>query len=247
MKISLITACYNSATTIRTCFDSVFSQQGVDLEYIVVDGNYLHAGTIYTDGGTTIATVSGASYDKATNTLTLNNYKGSFIDCNLMGNSFKIKLVGENSLDYIRMWGAMYGGSVTFTGSGSIKLNESGNAPTGIFLEAENSPSCIMIDRDVTVEVFGSQAIIVHCTTLETAIYTLKPITITGGTPASGEFVVYDVYVTDENGNKVYDENGNPMTKDYTVKDISAEQGIALYDYSVVGDDGKPSNHVIFK
>ena len=38
MKISLVTACYNSAATIRTCFDSVLSQQGVDLEYIVVDG-----------------------------------------------------------------------------------------------------------------------------------------------------------------------------------------------------------------
>ena len=38
MKISLITACYNSAATIRTCMDSVLSQQGVDLEYIVVDG-----------------------------------------------------------------------------------------------------------------------------------------------------------------------------------------------------------------
>lgn len=38
MKISLITACYNSAATIRTCFDSVLSQQDVDLEYIVVDG-----------------------------------------------------------------------------------------------------------------------------------------------------------------------------------------------------------------
>ena len=38
MKISLITACYNSAATIRTCLDSVLSQQGVDVEYIVVDG-----------------------------------------------------------------------------------------------------------------------------------------------------------------------------------------------------------------
>ena len=38
MKVSLITACYNSAATIRTCFDSVLSQQGVDLEYIIVDG-----------------------------------------------------------------------------------------------------------------------------------------------------------------------------------------------------------------
>ena len=38
MKISLITACYNTAGTIRTAIDSVLSQKGVDVEYIVVDG-----------------------------------------------------------------------------------------------------------------------------------------------------------------------------------------------------------------
>ena len=38
MKISLITACYNSEATIRTAIESVLSQQGVDVEYIVVDG-----------------------------------------------------------------------------------------------------------------------------------------------------------------------------------------------------------------
>lgn len=38
MKISLITACYNSEATIRTAIESVLSQKGVDIEYIVVDG-----------------------------------------------------------------------------------------------------------------------------------------------------------------------------------------------------------------
>ena len=38
MKISLITACFNSAATIRTAMESVFAQRGVDVEYIVVDG-----------------------------------------------------------------------------------------------------------------------------------------------------------------------------------------------------------------
>ena len=38
MKISLITACYNSEATIRTTIESVLSQKGVDIEYIVVDG-----------------------------------------------------------------------------------------------------------------------------------------------------------------------------------------------------------------
>ena len=38
MKVTLITACYNSAGTIRTAMESVLSQKGVDVEYIVVDG-----------------------------------------------------------------------------------------------------------------------------------------------------------------------------------------------------------------
>ena len=38
MKVSLITACYNSAATIRTAIESVLEQKGVDVEYIIVDG-----------------------------------------------------------------------------------------------------------------------------------------------------------------------------------------------------------------
>ena len=38
MKVSLITACYNSAKTIETAMESVLAQKGVDIEYIIVDG-----------------------------------------------------------------------------------------------------------------------------------------------------------------------------------------------------------------
>ena len=38
VKISLITACFRSAGTLRTALDSVLEQKGVDLDYIVVDG-----------------------------------------------------------------------------------------------------------------------------------------------------------------------------------------------------------------
>ena len=40
MKITLITACYNSAEMIGTTLESVLSQKGVDVEYIVVDGGW---------------------------------------------------------------------------------------------------------------------------------------------------------------------------------------------------------------
>lgn len=38
MKFSIITVCYNSVATIRDAVESVLSQQGVELEYIVIDG-----------------------------------------------------------------------------------------------------------------------------------------------------------------------------------------------------------------
>ena len=38
MKVSLITACYNSAATLRMAMESVAEQKGVDVEYMVVDG-----------------------------------------------------------------------------------------------------------------------------------------------------------------------------------------------------------------
>lgn len=38
MKISLITVCWNSSAVIRTALESVLSQRGAEIEYIVVDG-----------------------------------------------------------------------------------------------------------------------------------------------------------------------------------------------------------------
>ena len=38
MKISVITVCFNSSSTIKDAVDSVLAQEGVELEYIVIDG-----------------------------------------------------------------------------------------------------------------------------------------------------------------------------------------------------------------
>ena len=38
MKISIVTVAYNAASTIKDTIDSVLSQKGVELEYVIVDG-----------------------------------------------------------------------------------------------------------------------------------------------------------------------------------------------------------------
>jgi glycosyltransferase len=39
MKISIITATYNSSATIKACMDSVLNQTYKDIEYLIIDGN----------------------------------------------------------------------------------------------------------------------------------------------------------------------------------------------------------------
>ena len=218
-------------------------------EYILADGNtYIAAGTTFTGAfGVPVGTVPGASYDSATNTLTLTNYSGTSLEVNLMGNGFTIELVGGNSLDNITVYGSMYGGSVTFTGNGTLVLNKSGNASSGLFLQCESSPSCVMIDKGVTLDIYGTEAIMVVGTTLDQGIYTLDPIRITGGTQQSVTVTEVRTLVLDKNGNYLADENGNVAGVRATAADIRRDLGVDdYYDYSIADESGNPSAHVIF-
>lgn len=176
---------------------------------------YLHMGTFISSTGSydangnfisnQVTTVPGAWYDISTNTLTLDNFTGEVLDVNLMGNGFTINLVGENHLDELIMWGAGYGGSVTFTGTGSLTLNEDRLAPddVGILVHGENSASCVMIDKEVTLELYGAYSIFIDSVTTKKAIYYLSPSKLTGGERIS----------LDAEGSQCYtviDEGGNP-------------------------------------
>ena len=68
MKITLITVCRNSAAVIRTALESVLSQRGAEIEYIVVDGGS-------TDGTVDILN----EYDEKFRHSTLNTHTSSLI------------------------------------------------------------------------------------------------------------------------------------------------------------------------
>ena len=202
---------------------------------------YIEAGGAWKSYGAEVSSVPNAQYDRSTNTLTLNNFTASVLDVNLMGNGFTIRLIGENHLNQLKVWGAYYGGSVTLTGDGSLTVNKNGTAEggVGINLNGEWSQTCLMIDKDVTLDVYGDYAIVIGATTMQKAIYYLKPLKMTGGTRKAGEFVEY--------ASQHYDANGNYLGETpSTLSEISERDGVSYYDYSVVGNDGMPSKHVRF-
>ncbi len=133
--------------------------------------------------------VPGASYDAATNTLTLENcYFEGDLYATRMGNGFTIRLIGENHLDSIYVdasdyFDEAYAAALTITGDGSLEVSDPrGYSATGIYLSAGGGDGCIMIDSGVTLDVTGSMyAIHVFDTTAEKGIYYLEPLQIRDG------------------------------------------------------------------
>ena len=107
--------------------------------------------------------VEGVSYDLETNTVTLNNVNAPklVLSANKMGDDFKVKLVGENNLAIICIYGDNYGGSLTITGDGVLNIDTSnfGLIPNeaeevnGIVLYAENDNAKLTIENTATVNI----------------------------------------------------------------------------------------------
>ena len=171
---------------------------------------YLHMGEAWKQiEGRGEGILSGASYDSETNTLTLENFNGAVLDVNLMGNGFTIRLIGENRLQRLTVWGAGYGGSVTFAGEGSLVIN--GGSEPAILLNAEGSQSCLMVENGVTVEArSGRASVVVLDTAMDQGVYWRSGVTVTGGEPAAVDQEKIDgtTYYT----HAMVDENGNLAT-----------------------------------
>lgn len=144
--------------------DMAWNEEGLPEQYVrmALEGDtayrYLEMGEVwekYYRGQ--LADVPGATYDPSSNTLTLENCTAEVLDINLMGNGFTVNLIGENRLGCITAWGAMYGGSITFSGTGSLIVNESQANAVGLLLNAEGSQSAIICKGGVEIEIYGAE------------------------------------------------------------------------------------------
>ncbi|MBE6910364.1 MAG: hypothetical protein E7474_12470, partial [Ruminococcaceae bacterium] len=108
-------------------------------------------------------TTADASYDKASNTLTLNNFSGSGKNLVIeqMGEDFKIALSGSSVIDYMLVNGYGYGGSVTFTGDGSLTVNGVGQNGYlryyGISMDGGGGPAVLAVENTVSLTVSAAE------------------------------------------------------------------------------------------
>ena len=107
--------------------------------------------------------IDGMSYDRESNTLTLNNYKSSttVIVTNMMGDDFKINLVGDNEIGSIDSYGDAWGGSINISGNGSLVINADKSDDYGIAFFAEETNSVLSVADTCNVTIYsGSKAVV---------------------------------------------------------------------------------------
>lgn len=109
--------------------------------------------------GGKVKKVSGLSYDKKTNTLTIKNMNKPkwSLDINEMGSDFKLKVVGTNHLARIRVWGFGYAGCMEMTGSGTLTLNKSQTNEYAITMMAEQSQAVLKVGKKVKLTAYAGK------------------------------------------------------------------------------------------
>lgn len=113
---------------------------------------------LYSNSGK-VDTVSGAAYDKSTNTITLTNYNHPEMDLvtNEMGDDLKLKLVGENHIQSLTVWGFGWGGNLEITGNGSLTINENKKSTSpAICFWAEGTDGLLDVGPEATLTVYKS-------------------------------------------------------------------------------------------
>lgn len=104
-----------------------------------------------------ITEINGVSYNKATNILTLNNVKLAeySLTTNVMGDDFKINVVGSNELKSISVWGDGYGGNLTVSGNGTLTINKSKSSECSIRIFAEGTKGQVRIEKSVNLNLYA--------------------------------------------------------------------------------------------
>lgn len=114
------------------------------------------------DSGKKSASFEGFKYDKSSNTLTIKDTgtdEEYYLQLFDMGDDFKLKVVGKNSLGYIATYSNVKDRmNLTITGSGTLTVNKMGGYGAAIHAYANGkSNSKITIDNTVNLNLYGGE------------------------------------------------------------------------------------------
>lgn len=130
-------------------------------EYYDESGDLVGRSVCIFDGEKSYDNAAGAKYDITTNTLTLDNLKTvPLIVTNVMGDDFKINVVGDCSVGQIVVWGDHYGGSLNIEGNGTLAVNENKTFDNAIVLQAENTNSALNFGANVKVNLYAKRDVV---------------------------------------------------------------------------------------
>ena len=105
--------------------------------------------------------IAGAAYDRASNTLTLTDFDHPelYLSTNMMGDDFALCVEGSCALHGIAVYGYGWGGSLRFTGTGTLTVNGGRDLGSALMLYAEDSDARLHFDKDVNVNLYGTEII----------------------------------------------------------------------------------------
>lgn len=204
--------------------------------------------TMLYDGYNDVASfMSGAEYNKDTNTLTLTNFDSAddALYLSEMGEDFKLEVKGTNNIAGIRSNGYGYGGNVNVIGTGKLIIN--GNKKEGfsapIAIDADNSATKLTVADTVSLEVYssGSDNSLMEVTKTnisENAI--VLPKTAEIQTEKNDISSTLTVYFTGEEIEYNIVENSAEPNKEYVYEKYSyeydGEESVSYYIYPVKND-----------
>lgn len=105
-----------------------------------------------------IGKIKGITYNYNNNTLTLNNFKKKEyrIIAHNMGSSFKIKLVGKNTVQHIESYGNTWPCGMHFTGSGSLTVNSVKDPDSSLLLDTWYHDK-LVIDKKTQITAYAAK------------------------------------------------------------------------------------------
>ncbi len=105
-----------------------------------------------------IGKIKGITYNYKNNTLTLNNCKKKDyrIVANNMGSSFKIKLVGKNTIQHIESYGNKWPCGMHFTGTGSLTVNSVKDSASSLLLYSWYGDK-LVIDKKTKITAYAAK------------------------------------------------------------------------------------------